>query len=103
MNKQREITRLEAEINSAIEATVPLLNTAARAAHKIKDAEAEDDPEQAHYDRLVDLGTLTDCAAHLCSPNLQVLARVVFALLDDEHGADADRARTPAPLNGYNG
>ena len=84
MNKQR----LEAEINSAIEATIPLLNAAAGAAHKLKDAEAENDPEQAHYDRLVDLGMLTDCAAHLCGPNLQVLARVVLALLDDEHDAD---------------
>ena len=85
MNKLHEITRLEAEISSVIEATIPLLNAASRAAHKIKDAEAEDDPEQATFDRLVDLGMIADCAARMCGPNLNVLARVVLALLNDEH------------------
>jgi hypothetical protein len=88
VNKQREIAKLEAEISSAIEAAVPLLDAASAAAHRIEQATDEDDPEQAHYDRLIDLGMLTDCAARMCGPNLRILTRVVLTLLNDEHDAD---------------
>ena len=59
MTKQRD---LEADLSSIIEKMLPLFDMASKVAHKLEKAAAEDDPEQAHYDRLVDLGMLTDCA-----------------------------------------
>jgi hypothetical protein len=82
VNKKHELAKLEAELASAIEATLPSFNIAAKTIHKL--VEAQDDPEQAHFDRLLDLGYLVDCAGQLCGPNLHVLVRIMALLADGE-------------------
>jgi hypothetical protein len=86
MKKNHEVAKLE----SALEAIIPLLQAASQASHKIKEAEAKDDPEQGEFDRLMDLGMLTDCVGNLCGPNLAVLVRVMFALMGSEHEEEAE-------------
>jgi hypothetical protein len=86
MNKKHEAAKLEAELDFTIKAMIPLLRTASNTAHKIE--AAQDAPEDSDFDRLMDLGYLTDCAGHLCAPNLNILVRVMFELA--EHGSPHD-------------
>jgi hypothetical protein len=85
MKKDQEIAKLE----SAIEAMLPLLQAASAAAHALEKAEG-DDPDDVEFSRLIDLGQFTDCVGSLCSPNLYVLVRIMFALLGGEHEEEAE-------------
>ena len=74
--------KLDTELESAIKAMAPLLRTASKISHRLELSEA--DPEQLDFNRMMDLGYLTDGAAGMCSPNLNVLVRVMFALMGGE-------------------
>jgi hypothetical protein len=87
MNNKRETAKFEA----AVEAMLPLLQAASAAAHELAKAE-DDDPDDAEFSRLVDLGMLTDCVGRLCGPNLAVLVRVMFKLM--EHGSSHKEEET---------
>jgi len=91
MNKKHEAAKLEAELDFTIKAMIPLLRTASDTAHKIEAAKAVD-PEDSDFDRLMDLGYLTDCAGRLCAPHLNILVHVMFKLM--EHGSSHDEEKT---------
>lgn len=85
MNRQREISKLEAELDFTIEKMRPLLEAASQTAHKLEIAKAaEQDPECAQFDRLLDLGHLVDGAGGMCGPHVGVLVRVMFTLMGGE-------------------
>jgi len=69
--------RDEARLRAAIEALRRTLVAASEAAHALEPADAD----EAGFDRVMQLGYLTDATAMLCGPRARVLSEVADALL----------------------
>jgi hypothetical protein len=67
-------------LEESIERMKPELAACSKAAHKAKDAEADDDSDYADFDRVVELGSLVDCLSGMTGPHLMVLHEIAYAL-----------------------
>jgi hypothetical protein len=84
MNDQK---RNQAKLAAAIEAMRPALAAASEAAHALE----PDDEGEAGFDRIVQLGYITDATAMLCGPQAKVLADLLDVLLAlEEPGESRD-------------
>ena len=70
-------------VKESIERMKPELIACSEAAHKTKDAVAEN---ASDADRLVELGSLVECLGSMCAPHLMLLHEIAHAL-DDVHEA----------------
>ena len=68
-----------------VERIKPELVAASEAAHKAKDTDAEDDPD----DRTMELGSLVQCLSGICGPHLMLLHEIAHAL-DEIHNTEGD-------------
>src|SRR5262245_26226953 len=83
----------------------PELIACSEAAHKAKDAVAENDSDA---DRLVELGSLVECLGGMCAPHLMRRHEIAHAL-DDVHEAEGEQEKrgrsrspiSPRPIFGY--
>jgi hypothetical protein len=94
-----EPTRLRAAENAleaAIRAMRQSLVDASAAAHEIDALDPPKDEQDADYDRLLWLGTITDGLGILCTPKLRVLAAVLGELADVEEPGEIGEKRHTA-------
>jgi len=82
--------RNEAKLVAAIAALRPALVVASDAAHKLN----SDDEEEADFDRIVQLGYITDALTMLCGPKARVLADLLDVLLAIEEPGEIREEQT---------
>jgi hypothetical protein len=81
-------------VTEAVERMRLELVLASKAAHSVKLADAGDDEEYEHFDRVVELGYLVDIATDLCGAHLILLweiANVLHGLEGGDEGAGKEQ------------
>jgi hypothetical protein len=93
--KPAHLRTVERSLTAAIKSLRDALVEASDAAHEIAELDPPKDDEDADYDRLMWLGTITDGVSALCTPKLQVLVAVLSELIDvDEPGEVREKRAT---------
>ena len=76
-------------VKDSIERMKPELTACSEAAHKAKDAVADNESD---FDRLAELGSLIECLGGMCAPHLMLLHELAHAL-DDVHEAEGEQEK----------
>lgn len=97
----KKLAHARARLESALDVLRPLLKVASDAAHEVEALEkgepkADDEEEEAYFDRISELGILADFGSHLCVPCLRVLNSVAAELIRGSHNEEGDDAEQPS-------
>jgi hypothetical protein len=93
--KAAHLRTVERSLTVAIKSLRGAQVDASDASHEIAELDPPKDDEDADYDRLMWLGTITDGVGALCTPKLRVLVAVLSELIDvDEPGEIREKRDT---------
>lgn len=81
--------RLEARLKLALEAMRPAMKEVLDIAHELADLQDVSE-EEAYFDRIMQLGWVTEGAADMCTPGLHVLNDVIRDLMAHGEEEEAD-------------
>jgi hypothetical protein len=80
--KADHLRTVERNLTVAIKSLRKALVDASDLAHEIAELDPPKDDEEADYDRLMSLGTITEGVGALCTPKLRVLVAVPSELIE---------------------
>ena len=86
--KQKQHEFNHQTVAEAVARMKPDLEVALKAAHQLRDDDAEGDEAYAEFDRVIQLGYLADVESVLCGPSLRVLYMIADALAGQGHDKD---------------
>src|SRR5438552_16715005 len=94
--KAAHLRTVERRLTGAIKSLRKALVDASDLAHEIAELDPPKDDEEADYDRLMALGTITDGVGALCTPKLRVLVAVLGELIDVNEPSERREKRDTA-------